>query len=208
MFRESSRDRLILVHSHCLWFSGICACVHTQPVKIRDLSCDVYNALPHHFTKLSNDYSFSADSEELPDRCFIPVYTFFVMWTLICLQNTPVKQSNDKVRHHYDTLYGIDPAFVHTAHVPGLNPAMLLGPQPGINPGINPGTCLCSHRRHSGNFPGPTCSVKGASVSQKSWTSCGPAETHQDWRWAMTKTQQNITNADGLAGHSWSAGWF
>ncbi len=39
---------------------------------------------------------------------------------------------------------------------------MLLGPQPGINPGINPGTCLRSHRRHSGNFPGPTCSVKGA----------------------------------------------
>ncbi len=40
---------------------------------------------------------------------------------------------------------------------------MLLGPQPGINPRINPGTCLLSHRRHfSGNFPGPTCSVKGA----------------------------------------------
>ncbi len=39
---------------------------------------------------------------------------------------------------------------------------MLLGPQPGINPGINPGTCLRSHRRHSGNFPGPTCSVNGA----------------------------------------------
>ncbi len=39
---------------------------------------------------------------------------------------------------------------------------MLLGPQPGIDPGINPRTCLRSHRRHSCNFPGPTCSVKGA----------------------------------------------
>ncbi len=42
--RDLSRDGLILVHSHCLWFSRICACVHTQPVKTRDLSCDVYNA--------------------------------------------------------------------------------------------------------------------------------------------------------------------
>ncbi len=42
----------------------------------------------HHFTKLENDFSFSTDSEELPDRCFIPVYIFFVVWTLICLQNT------------------------------------------------------------------------------------------------------------------------
>ncbi len=32
--RDLSRDGLILVHSHCQWFSGICACVHTQPVKI------------------------------------------------------------------------------------------------------------------------------------------------------------------------------
>ncbi len=55
--------------------------------------------------------------------------------------------------HHYDTLfYGIDTAFVHTALVPGLNPAMLLGPQPGIDPGINSGTCLRSHRRPSVNF--------------------------------------------------------
>ncbi len=32
--RDLSRDGLILVHSHCQWFSGICACVHTQPIKI------------------------------------------------------------------------------------------------------------------------------------------------------------------------------
>ncbi len=41
---------------------------------------------------------------------------------------------------------------------------MLLGPQPGINPG----TCLLSHRRHSGNFLGPKCSVKGVIVSRPS----------------------------------------
>ncbi len=64
-------------------------------------------------------------------------------------QLTEDLNSASSLRH---TLYGIDPAFVHTALVPGLNPAMLLGPQPGINPGINPGTCLRSHRRHSGNF--------------------------------------------------------
>ncbi len=57
------------------------------------------------------------------------------------------------MRHHCDTPFTAwCPAFVHTTLVPGLNPAMLLGPQPGINPGINPGTCLRSHRRHSGNF--------------------------------------------------------
>ncbi len=44
--RDLSQDGLILVHSHCQWFSEICACVHTQPVKTRDISCDVYNA-PH-----------------------------------------------------------------------------------------------------------------------------------------------------------------
>ncbi len=86
-------------------FRNLCVRSHTtrkDPVKTRDISCDVYNAprtliynrehyrsvAAHHFTKLANDFSFSADSEELPDRCFIPVYTFFVVWTLICLQNT------------------------------------------------------------------------------------------------------------------------
>ncbi len=33
--------------------------------------------------------------------------------------------------------------------------------QPGIDAGINPGMCLRSHRRHSGNFPGPTNCERG-----------------------------------------------
>ncbi len=71
----------------------------------------------------------------------------------------PVKESHDNASSAFTALVL---AFVHTALVLGLNPAMLLGPQPEIDPGINPRTCLLSHRRHSGNFPGPTCSVKGA----------------------------------------------
>ncbi len=44
--RDMSRDGLI---SHCQWFSGICACVHSHttrkyPIKTRDISYDVYNA--------------------------------------------------------------------------------------------------------------------------------------------------------------------
>uniref|UniRef100_A0A8C1SEH1 Ig-like domain-containing protein n=1 Tax=Cyprinus carpio TaxID=7962 RepID=A0A8C1SEH1_CYPCA len=63
-------------------------------------------------------------------------------------------ESRDNVRHHYGTPFTVLVlAFVHTALVPGLNPAMLLGPRPGINPGINPGTCLRSHRRRPGNVP-------------------------------------------------------
>ncbi len=55
----------------------------------------------------------------------------------------PVKQSNDKVRHHYDTLVT---ALIrlHTALVPGLNPAMLLGPNPGSIPELIPGR-VCVH---------------------------------------------------------------
>ncbi len=34
----------------------------------------------------------------------------------------------------------------------GTEPGNVTRSQPGINPGINPGTCLRSHRRHSGNF--------------------------------------------------------
>ncbi len=99
VFRESSRDRLILVHSHCLRFSGICACVHTQPVKTRDISCDVYNA-PRTIS-LNWMISASARIVRSSDRCFIPVYTFFVV-NVDLPSKHPVKQSNDKVRHHYD----------------------------------------------------------------------------------------------------------
>ncbi len=68
----------------------------------------------------------------------------------------------DRPNHHYDTHFtALVLAFVHTELVLGLNPAMLLGPQPGIDPRINPGTCLRSHRRHSGNFPGPCAVWKG-----------------------------------------------
>ncbi len=63
-----------------------------------------------------NDFSFSADGEELPDLCFIPVYTFFVV-NIDLPSKHPVKESHDNVRQ----------AFVHTELVPGLNPAMLLG---------------------------------------------------------------------------------
>ncbi len=45
---------------------------------------------------------------------------------------TVERQSASSLPH---TRYGIDPAFVHTALVPGLNPAMLLGPNPGSIPG-------------------------------------------------------------------------
>ncbi len=38
------RNGLILVHSHCQWFSGICACVHTQPLRKVTLCVCVYNA--------------------------------------------------------------------------------------------------------------------------------------------------------------------
>ncbi len=142
-------------------------CVHSyttrkDPVKTRDLSCDVYNAA----RTISLNWRMISASARIVRSSLIAASfqsTYFSSWwTLICLQNT----SASSLRR---TLYGIDPAFVHTALVPGQNPAMLLGPQPGINPGINPGTCLRSHRRHSGNFlaifrqfSGPTCSVNGA----------------------------------------------
>ena len=75
-----------------------------------------------------------------------------------------LKESCDSVCHHYDTALVL--AFVHTALVPGLNPAMLLGPRPGINPGVNPIDVLAfkqkATRQCSSNFPGPTCSVKGS----------------------------------------------
>lgn len=37
-----------------------------------------------------------------------------------------------------------------------------IGPDPRNDLRISPSMCLHSHRRHSGNFLRPTCSVKGA----------------------------------------------
>ncbi len=55
---------------------------------------------------------------------------------------TVERQSASSLPH---TRYGIDPAFVHTALVPGTEPGNVTRSQPGINPG----TCLRSHRRHT-----------------------------------------------------------
>ncbi len=106
----------------------------------------------HHFTKLENDFSFSADSEELPDRCFIPVYIFFVVSTLICLQNT--RQNCRTIKCVITTTHPLRhwSGFCSHSARSGTEPGNVTRSQPGINPGINPGTCLRSHRRHSGNF--------------------------------------------------------
>ncbi len=106
----------------------------------------------HHFTKLENDFSFSADSEELPDRCFIPVYIFFVVSTLICLQNT--RQNCRTIKCVITTTHPLRHWSGFCSHNArsGTEPGNVTRSQPGINPRINPGTCLRSHRRHSGNF--------------------------------------------------------
>ncbi len=145
-------------------FRNLCVRSHTtrkDPVKTRDLSCDVYN-VP---LTISLNWRMISASAWIVRSSLIAAsfqFTYFLSCERWSAFKTPGKtvESASSLRH---TLYGIDPAFVHTALIPGLNPAMLLGPQPGINPGINPGKCLRSHRRQfSGNFPGPTCSVNGA----------------------------------------------
>ncbi len=124
-------------------------CVHSHTTRkdpVKTLTFHVTCIMrAHHFTKLENDFSFSADSEELPDCCFILVYTFSSCERWSAFKN-PVKQLNDKVRHHYHTLVtALIRLFVHTALVPGLKPGNVTRSQPGINPG----TCLRSHRRHT-----------------------------------------------------------
>jgi len=87
---------------------------------------------------MANDLSFSADSEELTDLCFITVCTLFLVANIDLPSKHLVKESHDNMLHHYDTtLTALVLAFVHTELVPGLNPGMLLGPQSGIDPGIN-----------------------------------------------------------------------
>ncbi len=136
-------------------FRNLCVCSHTtrkDPVKTREISCDVYNA---PLTISLNWRMISASAQIVRSSLIAASFQFTHFsscerWSAFKTTGKTVERySASSLRH---TLYGIDPAFVHTALVPGLNPAMLLGPKPGINPGINPGTCLRSHRRHSGNF--------------------------------------------------------
>ncbi len=94
--------------------------------------CDAY-----HSTKQANDLRFSLDSEELPDRCFITVCTYFFVGNIDLHSKHPVKESHDNVRHQ-----PLRHWFWH----------------------LFTQMCLRSHRRHSGNFLGPTCSVKGVLV--------------------------------------------
>ncbi len=111
---DLSSDRLIFVHSHCQWFSVIRACVHTHLIKPRERHasfwCDMYDA--YHSTKLTNNFSFSADSEKLPDLCFILVCTFFLVNSYV-LSKLPVKESHDNVRHQPVTPFMA--LVVHTA---------------------------------------------------------------------------------------------
>ncbi len=135
-------------------FRNLCVRSHTtrkDPVKTRDLSCDVYNAP----LTISLNWRMISASTRIVRSSLIAAsfqFTYFRRVNVDLPSKHPVKQSNDKVRHHYDTPFTALIRLLFTQLVPGLNPAMLLGPQPGINPGINPGTCLRSHRRHSAIF--------------------------------------------------------
>ncbi len=100
--RDLSRDGLILVHSHCQWFSVICACVHTQPVKTRDISCDVYNA-PRTISLNWRTISASALIVRSSLIAASFQFTHFSSCERWSAFKTTVKQSNDKVRRHYDT---------------------------------------------------------------------------------------------------------
>ncbi len=85
--RDLFRNGLILVHSHCQWFSGICACVHTQPLRKVIFYVCVRNAA---CTISLNWRTISASAQIVRSSLItasFPFTHFFVTWTLICFQN-------------------------------------------------------------------------------------------------------------------------
>ena len=144
--RDLTRVHLILVHSHCQWFSGIRERVHTQPVYVPERHMtSMWLVMSQQRLQFAYELRFLSRETTLVHLFLwfdhkIAHFVPFHSW-----RTTPASASS--LRH------GIITAFVHTARVPGLNTAMLLGPQHGIDPGINPGSCLRSHRRRSANFP-------------------------------------------------------